>query len=144
MYINAHSRNNKQEELEAMGPQQSCDVVAVTETWWDDSHSWSTALDGHRLFRRDRKGRRGGGVALYMREAFDAMDVETSDDKVECLWVRIKGKANKADILLGVCYRPHSQGEEVDNLFYKQLDNVSGSPALVLLGDSNPRHLLGT
>jgi len=26
--------------------------------------------------------------------------------KVECLWVKLKGKANKADILLGVFYRP--------------------------------------
>ncbi|RMB98864.1 hypothetical protein DUI87_24408 [Hirundo rustica rustica] len=47
------------------------------------------------------------------------------------------GKANKADILLGVCYRPPSQGEEVDNLFYKQPENVSGSSALILVGDFN-------
>ena len=62
------------------------------------------------------------------------MNVETNDSDIECLWATIKGKANKADILLGVCYRPPSQGEEVDNLFYKQLDNVSGSSALVLVG----------
>ncbi|RMC20255.1 hypothetical protein DUI87_01101 [Hirundo rustica rustica] len=51
--------------------------------------------------------------------------------------VRIKGKANKADILLGVCYCPPNQEEEVDNLFYKQLEDVSGSPALVLVGNFN-------
>ncbi|KAF4796459.1 hypothetical protein TURU_083970 [Turdus rufiventris] len=69
-----------------MVQQQSYDVVDIAETWWDDSHSWSTALDGYKLFRRDGKGRRGGGVALYIREAFDAMDDETNDDEVECLW----------------------------------------------------------
>ncbi|RMB91349.1 hypothetical protein DUI87_32140 [Hirundo rustica rustica] len=63
--------------------------------------------------------------------------VEAKEGGVECLWVRRKGKANKADILLGVCYRPPSQEEEVDNLFYKQLGNVSGSSALVLTGDFN-------
>lgn len=67
---------------------------------------------------RDR--RRGGGVALYIREAFVAIGIENNDE-VECLWVRIK-KANKADILLGVCYRPPIQEEEVDNLLYKQLE----------------------
>ncbi|TRZ14383.1 hypothetical protein HGM15179_012724 [Zosterops borbonicus] len=61
--------------------------------------------------------------------------IETNEDGVECLWVRIKGEANKADIVLGVCYRPPNQEEEVDNLFYKQLENVSGSSALVLVGD---------
>ncbi|RMB90906.1 hypothetical protein DUI87_32684 [Hirundo rustica rustica] len=49
----------------------------------------------------------------------------------------MKGKANKADILLGVCYCPPNQEEEVDNLFYKQLGNVSGSSALVLVSDFN-------
>ncbi|RMC07029.1 hypothetical protein DUI87_16482 [Hirundo rustica rustica] len=63
--------------------------------------------------------------------------IETNEDGVECLWVRIKGKANKADILLGVCYRPPNQEEEVDNLFYKQLKNVSAPTALVLVGDFN-------
>ncbi|RMC21758.1 hypothetical protein DUI87_02627 [Hirundo rustica rustica] len=117
--------------------QRNYDIVAITETWWDDSHSWSTALDGYKLFRRDRKGRRGGGVALYIRGVLDVIGIETNDDEVESLWVKIKGKANKADILLGVCYRPPNQDEEVDNLFYKQLNNVSGSSALVLVGDFN-------
>ncbi|RMC11971.1 hypothetical protein DUI87_11104 [Hirundo rustica rustica] len=72
-----------------------------------------------------------------IKKAFGAIGIETNGDGVECLWVRIKGKANKADILLGVCYHPPSQEEEVDNLFHKQLENVSGSSALVLVGDFN-------
>ncbi|KAF4788920.1 hypothetical protein TURU_157360 [Turdus rufiventris] len=100
MYTTAHSTGNKQEELEAVVQQQSCDVVAIAVMWWDDSHSWSTALDGYKLFRRDRKGRRGEGVAPYIRKDFGAIDIETNDDEVECLRVRIKGKSNKADILL--------------------------------------------
>ncbi|TRZ08586.1 hypothetical protein HGM15179_018522 [Zosterops borbonicus] len=137
MYTNACSMGNKQEELEVLVQQQNYDVVAITETWWDDICSWSAALDGYKLFRRDRKGRRGGPMALYIRKAFDAIDIITSDDEVECLWVRIKGKANKADILLGVCYCPLNQEEEVDNLFYKQLENVSGAPAFLLVGYFN-------
>ncbi|RMC19336.1 hypothetical protein DUI87_03945 [Hirundo rustica rustica] len=85
----------------------------------------------------DRKGRRGGGVALSMKKAFDTIGIETNEDGVECLWMRIKGKVNKADILLGVCYSPPNREEEVDNLFYQQLENVSGSSALVLVGDFN-------
>ncbi|RMC21666.1 hypothetical protein DUI87_02534 [Hirundo rustica rustica] len=54
--------------------------------WWDDSHNWSAALDGYKLFKRDRKGGRGGGVAFYIREAFDAMSIETNGNEVECLW----------------------------------------------------------
>ena len=62
-------------------------------------------MDVYKLFRRDRRGRRGGGVALSVRECFDCTELHDCDDKVECLWVRMRGKANKADIVLGVCYR---------------------------------------
>ncbi|KAK4823577.1 LOW QUALITY PROTEIN: hypothetical protein QYF61_003581 [Mycteria americana] len=94
-------------------------------------------MDGYKLFRRDRRGRRGGGVALYIRECLDSLELDDGDDRVECLWVRIRGKANKADIVVGICYRPPNQDEETDELFYKQLGEASRSLALVLVGDFN-------
>ncbi|KAK4825020.1 hypothetical protein QYF61_023024 [Mycteria americana] len=137
LYTNARSMGNKQEELEAIVHQENYDMVAITETWWGDSHNWSAAMDGYKLFRRDRQGRRGGGVALYVRESLDSLELDDGDDRVECLWVRIRGKANKADIVVGVCYRPPNQDEETDELFYKQLGEASRSLALVLVGDFN-------
>ncbi|KAK4813675.1 hypothetical protein QYF61_019568 [Mycteria americana] len=137
LYTNAHSMGNKQEELEAIVHQENYDMVAITEMWWDDSHNWSAAMDGYKLFRRDRRGRRGGGVALYVRECLDSLELNDGDDRMECLWVRISGKANKADIVVGVCYRPPNQDEETDELFYKQLGEASQSLALVLVGDFN-------
>jgi len=37
LYTNAHNRGNKQEELEATVLLESYDLVALTETWWDES-----------------------------------------------------------------------------------------------------------
>jgi len=54
IYTNAHSMGSKQEELEAIVQQDSNDLVAITEMWWDDSHDWSAVMDGYKLFRRDR------------------------------------------------------------------------------------------
>jgi len=51
-------------------------------------------MDGYTLFRRDRQGSRGSGVALYVRESFDSPELDDDDDRVECLWVRIRWKAN--------------------------------------------------
>ncbi|KAK4816845.1 hypothetical protein QYF61_023967 [Mycteria americana] len=137
LYTNARSMGNKQEELETIVHQENYDMVAITETWWDDSHNWSAVMDGYKLFRRDRRGRTGGGVALYVRECPDSLELDDGDDRVECLWVRIRGKVNKADIVVGVCYRPPNQDEETDELFYKQLGEASRSLALVLVGDFN-------
>jgi len=94
---------NKQEELEAIVKQDSYDLVAIRETWWDDSHDWSAVMDGYKLFRRDRRGKRDGGAALYVRDCFDCTELNNSDDKVDCLWVKMRRKASKADFLLGVC-----------------------------------------
>ncbi|KAJ7406230.1 hypothetical protein BTVI_66085 [Pitangus sulphuratus] len=59
------SMGNKQEELEAIVQQESYDVVIITETWWDDSHAWRAAMDGYKLFRRERQDTKvseeGGG-----------------------------------------------------------------------------------
>jgi len=106
IYINACRMGNKQDELEAIVQQDSYDLVAIAETRWDHSHDWSAVVDGYKVFRGDGRGRRDGGVALYVRDSFDCTELNVCDDKVECLWVKMRGKANKADILLWICYRP--------------------------------------
>lgn len=78
--------------------QDSYDTVATTETYQDDCDVWSDAVDGFKLFRRDRQERRSVGLALYIKDCFDC--------DVECLWVRMRGKANDTHILFEVCYRP--------------------------------------
>ena len=60
-------------------------------------------MDGYKLFRKDRQGRRGGGVALYVKECIEVTELMTGEKKVESLWVKIRGRADKADILVGVC-----------------------------------------
>lgn len=56
-YTNEHDLGNKQEEVEAIGQQESCDIAAIMETWWDDFHNWTAAMDGCKLFRRDGQGK---------------------------------------------------------------------------------------
>ena len=115
-YTNASSMGKKQEQLEAIMQQAYCSLVAITETWWDHSHSWSAAVDGYKLFKRDRQGRKGGGVALYITEC-SPLELRAGNDKIEYLWVKIKGRANKAHIQVGVCYRLPNQDEETDEAY---------------------------
>ena len=75
VYTNTHSKGNKQEELEAIIQQDSYDLVAIAETWWDNSHDWHAVMNGYRLFRKDRPTRRGGGVALYVKEQLECIQL---------------------------------------------------------------------
>jgi len=65
VYANAHSLVNKQEKLEPTVLLKNNDIVAVSETWQDDSH------DSFKLLIRDRQGRRGLGVAIYLRKGIE-------------------------------------------------------------------------
>lgn len=66
---------NKQEELEICVWSQGCDLIAVTETWWGSSHGWNAAVEGGVRFRKGRPGRRGGGVALYVRGKLECVEL---------------------------------------------------------------------
>ncbi|GAB0206526.1 hypothetical protein GRJ2_003118200 [Grus japonensis] len=130
---------NKQEELEASVQSQGQDLIAIAETWWDSSHDWNAVMDGYVLFRKDRPARRGGGVALYVREQLECIELclGMDEERVESLWVRMKGQANMGDTVVGDYYRPPDQEEEVDEAFYRQVEVASQSQALVLMGDLN-------
>jgi len=138
-YTSACRMGNKQEELEICVQLQGHDFIAITETWWDSSHDLNAVMDGYRLFRKDTPTRRGGGVALYVREQLECIELCLGADEkgVESLWVTIKGQPHMADIVVGVYYRPPDQDEEVDEAFYRQLKVASQSQALVLMGDIN-------
>jgi len=68
LYMNTCIMGNKQEELEATMLLESYNLIAITETWWNESHDWSVALDAYRLFRRERQGKKGGDIALYIKK----------------------------------------------------------------------------
>jgi len=73
---------------------QGCDLVGVMETWWDGSYNWSDGMEISRIFRKDRQGRRGGGVALYASDQLEYTELCLGMDEqlTESLWVRIEGR----------------------------------------------------
>ena len=76
-------------------------------------------------------------MPLYVRECFDDVELGAGNDKVESLGIRIRGKANKVDILVDFCYGPIKQDEETDKAYHEQLTEVMRLSALVLMGDFN-------
>lgn len=68
-------------------------------------------MDGYKFFRKDRQGKRGGGVALYINDQRESMELHLGIDEemTESLRVRVKGKAGEGDIRVGACYRLSDQ-----------------------------------
>lgn len=68
-----------QEGLEATAQSASDDTTAITETWWDKLHSWGTKMEGYKLHRRERQGRRGKGAALHAKRWKDCKELPLSN-----------------------------------------------------------------
>jgi len=52
-------------------------------------------MDGYKLIRMDRQGRRINGVAPYVRECFDCLGLDDGNNRVECLRVRIRRRPTR-------------------------------------------------
>lgn len=79
-------------------------------------------MKDYTLFRRDRAGRHGGGVALSVKQHLECIElcVRVDDEQVWSLWIRIKGQMKKADTV-GVCSRLPDWDEEAAEPFHRQL-----------------------
>ena len=71
-------------------------------------HNWNTMIKGCKIFRRNKQGRRDGGVALYIKKWIDFEDLplRNSHEQVESLWVKIRDQTNKGHLVVRVYYRP--------------------------------------
>lgn len=96
-----------------------------------DRHNWSSAMNGCDFFRRNLQGR-SGGVALCIRKCLDCLELNDGGDRVQCLWERMVGRSTRqiswwASVLNHPTRRPISS-EETDEIFSKQLGEISWSP----------------
>lgn len=76
-------------------------------------------------------------MVTCVRGCFDCLELDAGDKRIECLWARIIRKDKITDSTVRVYYRPSSQDEEAEEVFYKQLGEVSPSLVLVLVEDFN-------
>ena len=119
----------KRMELELYVDKEDPDIIGLTETWAKEEIADSElALDGYVMFRKDRENQttRGyGGVLLYVKSNITAGQRKDiwSDKFKECVWCEIQ--TGKARMLIGVCYRPPSAKEEVDDGIWEIVEKAS-------------------
>ena len=68
MCLNARSIINKKNESDIMVDEIKPHIIGITESWANnDIIDAELGLEGYVMFRKDRMGRRGGGVLLYIQ-----------------------------------------------------------------------------
>ena len=83
---------NKKNELNIMVQDSNPHIIGITESWAnEDISDAELGLTGYVMFRRDRIGRRGGGVNLYIKEynQADEIKLEREANCDEAVWCNI-------------------------------------------------------
>ena len=89
------------------------------------------------MFRRDRIGRRGGGVILYVKESIQAYEIklEREADYDEAVWCKIVSGNSK--LTIGLVYRSPSINEEITQNAIKEVSKGE----CIIMGDFNHGHI---
>ena len=77
MLTNVRSLAKKIDELTVISSLRNPSVICITETWLSEEvEDYLIAIPGYRMFRTDRKGRRGGGTAIYVKSHLNVQRLE--------------------------------------------------------------------
>lgn len=82
------------------------DVLAITETHLNEStDDFELYIDGYCFWRQDRRDRKGGGVAFYVKQNIDCEIISKYErEDTEALWLDVKAHSQR--LLIGCVYRP--------------------------------------
>jgi len=85
------------------------DVAVISESHLKKKHADSSvAIDGYALFRCDRGGRRGGGLAIYARQSLNATvwPLPGLDENFELLWLKVVRNTDDVTFICGLYHPP--------------------------------------
>ena len=141
-HINAESIRTKLEcfEAECIG----YDIICVSETWLNDTISNDDIHipTYHPPIRKDRTGKRGGGVCIYVR---DNLIVKSRPDLeiqgLEAVWAEVRNANYK--LLVCAMYRPPKSSVEYWNLIEDSITEAKSTNIrnIFILGDLNDNQL---
>ena len=124
--LNARSIANKKNELNIMVEDIDPHISGITESWTNiNITDAELGLTGYVVFRKDRIGRRGGGVILYVKESIQAYEIklEREADCDEAVWCKIVSGNSK--LTIGLVYQSPNINEEDNTKIKTAIKEVS-------------------
>ena len=92
------------------------DIAVISESHLKKHANNCVEIDGYSLFRRDRTGRKAGGVAIYARQSLAATEwpISKLDPNFEMLWIKVE--QNSGVTFVCALYHPPSPIYNTANL----------------------------
>ena len=137
LIFNAQSIRNKMDSFRALMVVEKPEIVGITESWISTDTTdfeGEFEISGYKVFKKDRIGKKGGGVLLYVREWLNPVDCELVSEH-EMLGVVLKNL--KKELRLYLVYRPPHQAIEKDESLYRTLSTAIKDKFCIVAGDFN-------
>ena len=135
--LNARSIINKKNELNIMVDDIKAHIIGITESWANkDITNAELGLEGYVMFRKDRIGRRGGGVLLYIKDTIPAYEVQLQEeaDCNEAIWCNLV--TGHTAVIIGVVYRCPNITKQNNEKIHNAINEVSKGDCIIM-GDFN-------
>ena len=131
--LNAKSILNKKNELHIMVDEIKPHIIGITESWANNDITYAElGLEGYVMFRKDRMGRRGGGVLLYIKEIIPAYEVQLQEeaDCNEAIWCKLV--TGHTTVTIGVVYRCPNITKQNNEKIHNAISEVSKGDCIVM------------
>ena len=141
VHLNVCHLSNKFDELKCtlLNNKPCIDICAFSETFLNSNTDDSFLnVDGYNIYRKDRSGKVGGGIIVYILAKWNARrryDIESNS--TETIWLEISFIKSKP-LLLGIVYRPPSATISWFDDFSIELEKASSfNYDIIITGDFN-------
>ena len=113
LHINTQSMTSTFDSLLMTIDRYSFDIITMSETWLNENklRLQHVTIPGYVQVFNHRDQIKGGGVGAYVKESIDfkrRTDIEKRYPSMEHLWIEIKGRNKRSNLLLGIVYRSDS------------------------------------
>ena len=112
-------------------------IIGTAESWaTPDISDAELGITGYVMFRKDRIGRRGGGVILYINESIQAYEIKL-EKEAECeeiVWCNIV--TGNSTLTVGLVYRSPNISTEDNEKIQNAIKEVSKRDCIIM-GDFN-------
>ena len=126
MCLNARSIINNKNELNIMVDDIKPHIIGITESLPNNDITYAElGLEGYVMFMKDRMGRRGGGVLVYIKENIPAHEVQLHDeaDCNEAIWCKLVTRHTTVTIV--VVYRCPNISKQNNEKIHNAISEVS-------------------
>ena len=99
---------------------------------YNDITNAELGLEGYVMFRKDRMGRRGGGVLLYIKETIPAYEVQLQEeaDCKEAIWCKLV--TGHTTVTIGVVYRCPNITKQNNENIHNAISEVSKGDCIIM------------